>query len=134
MTEIHNPVLTRTISQDRIAAYAEASGDHNPVHLDEEFAATTQFDGIVAHGMILLGYMSDALSQVYGGAWARSGRIRARFRSPARPGDVITVSVEERARHPRDNGTIDVHCIVECRKADPDERTATGDAMLTLTD
>ncbi len=134
MTENTALVLTRTVTQERIAAYAEASGDHNPIHLDAEFAAATQFGGTIAHGMILFGYMSDALSQVYGVAWATSGRMRGRFRAPARPGDVIEVSMEERTRHPRDDGTIDVHCIVECWKADPRERLATGDATLTVTE
>ena len=134
MTETTTPVLTRTVTQERIAAYAEASGDHNPIHLDAEFAATTQFGGTIAHGMILFGYMSDALLQVYGVAWAASGRMRGRFRAPARPGDVVEVSTQERSRHPRDDGTIDVHCIVECWKADPRERLATGDATLTVTE
>lgn len=134
MTETTTPVLTRTVTQERIAAYAEASGDHNPIHLDAEFAATTQFGGTIAHGMILFAYMSDALLQVYGAAWAASGRMRGRFRAPARPGDVVEVSAEERSRHPRDDGTIDVHCIVECWKADPRERLATGDATLTVTE
>lgn len=132
MTESPAPILTRTVTQERIAAYAEASGDHNPVHLDAEFAATTQFSGTIAHGMILFGYMSDALSLVYGAAWATSGRMRARFRAPARPGDTVEVSIQERSRHPRDDGTIDVHCIVECWKAAPRERLATGDATLTV--
>ncbi len=123
----------RPVTQERIDAYAEASGDHNPLHVDPEFGATTQFGGTIAHGMILFGYMSDALSQAYGASWSESGRMRARFRAPARPGDVVTVSVEERGRHPRDDGTIDVHCIVECWKAEPRERLATGDAILTLT-
>ena len=132
MTENAAPVLTRAVTQERIAAYAEASGDYNPVHLDAEFAETTRFGGIVAHGMMLFGYMSDALSQVYGVPWAASGRMRARFRAPARPGDVVEVALQERARHPRDDGTIDVHCIVECWKAEPRERLATGDATLTV--
>ncbi len=132
MAENTGPVFTRTVTQERIAAYAAASGDYNPVHLDAEFAATTQFGGTIAHGMILFGYMSDALSQVYGVPWSASGRMRARFRAPARPGDVVEVSAEERSRHPRDDGTIDVHCIVECWKAEPRERLATGDATLTV--
>ena len=133
MTVNTGPVFTRTVTQERIDAYAEASGDHNPVHLDAEFAATTQFGGTIAHGMILFAYMSDALLQVYGVAWVVSGRMRARFRAPARPGDIVEVSAEERSRHTRDDGTIDVHCIVECWKADPRERLATGDATLTVT-
>ncbi len=123
----------RSVTQERIVAYAEASGDHNPLHIDPEFGATTQFGGNIAHGMMLFGYMSDALTQAYGAAWAVNGRMRARFRAPARPGDIVEVSAEERSRHTRDDGTIDVHCIVECWKADPRERLATGDATLTVT-
>ena len=134
MTTNGDPVLTRMVTQERIAAYAEASGDLNPLHINAEFAAKTQFGGTIAHGMMLLGYMSDALFNAYGAAWAVSGRMRARFRAPARPGDVVTVSVEERGRHPREDGTIDVHCIVECWKAEPRERLSTGDATLTLTE
>ena len=122
----------RSVTQERIDAYAEASGDRNPLHIDPEFGATTQFGGNIAHGMMLFGYMSDALSETYGASWSVSGRMRARFRAPARHGDALTVSVEERGRRPQDDGTIDVHCIVECWKAEPSERLATGDAMLTL--
>ena len=129
---VANIALARSVTQQRIAAYAEASGDHNPIHIDAEFAATTQFGGTIAHGMILFGYMSDALSQSYGTAWAGSGRLRARFRSPARPGDEISITLEERARQPQDDGTIEVRCVVECWKAEPRERLAMGDATLTV--
>ena len=131
--ESSSPIITRTVTQERIAAYAQASGDHNPIHIDAEYAASTQFGGTIAHGMMLFGYMSDALSQLYGGAWASNGRMRARFRAPARPGDIIEVVAEERARHPRDDGTIEVRCVVECWKTDPRERLAIGDAELIAT-
>ncbi len=126
-------VFERSVTQQRIAAYAVASGDHNPLHTDAKFAATTQFGGTIAHGMILFGYMSDALSVSYGAAWAATGSIRARFRAPARPGDHVSVAFQERAREPQRDGTIKVRCIVECWKVEPPERLATGDATLTLT-
>ncbi len=132
MTE--NTTLTRAVTQDRINAYAAVSGDRNRIHIDADFAAATQFGGTIAHGMILFGYLSDALSRTYGAAWDESGRLRARFRSPARPGDQLSITVQERVRETRSDGTIEVRCGVECSKAGTAERLATGDATLTVTE
>ena len=51
------PPVVRTVAQENISLYAHASGDHNPIHLDEEFAARSQFGRIVAHGMLVLAYV-----------------------------------------------------------------------------
>ncbi len=48
------PSVVKTITQTQLNRYAEASGDQNPLHLDAEFAASTQFGGIIAHGMLTL--------------------------------------------------------------------------------
>ena len=84
--------LTRKITQDTINRYAEASGDHNPLHVAPEFAATTQFRGPIAHGMLVLAYVSEGLTGEFGEAWLKSGRLKARFRGAAKPGDTITIS------------------------------------------
>ena len=76
MTVNSGPVLTRTVTQERIDAYAEASGDHNPVHLDAEFAATTQFGGTIASWNILFGYISDPLLQYMCVAWVSAAGWR----------------------------------------------------------
>ncbi|HIE83207.1 MAG TPA: acyl dehydratase, partial [Dehalococcoidia bacterium] len=44
----------REITQDRVNSYAEASGDHNPIHLNEAYAASTRFGTRIAHGMLSL--------------------------------------------------------------------------------
>jgi len=85
-------LLTRQISQDTINRYATASGDHNPLHVDPEYAAGTQFGGTIAHGMLVLAYLSEALTGEFGEAWLKSGRLKARFRGAAKPGDTITIS------------------------------------------
>ena len=54
--------LKRVVRQDRINAYAEASGDHNPIHIDPEFAAKTPLGGTVAHGMLILAYLSEFMT------------------------------------------------------------------------
>jgi acyl dehydratase len=86
------PTLDKHITQEGIRRYAEASLDFNPLHLDQAFAEKSQFGGVVAHGMLLLGFLSELMTRAYGGAWAANGRLKVQFRSPARPGDRVTVT------------------------------------------
>jgi 3-hydroxybutyryl-CoA dehydratase len=84
--------VVKEITQEKINRYAEASGDHNPLHIDPAFAATTQFGGTIAHGMLLLAYISEMMTAAFGARWLPSGRLKVRFRAPARPGDTILTS------------------------------------------
>ncbi len=86
------PPLAKTITQEKIGRYADASGDRNPLHTDPQFAATTQFGGTVAHGMLVLAYLSEMLTLAFGERWVAGGRMKARFRAPARPGDTVTAT------------------------------------------
>jgi 3-hydroxybutyryl-CoA dehydratase len=86
------PELKRLITQEHINLYAEASGDFNPIHLDPEFARKASLEGTIAHGMLILAYVSDFMTGSFGHAWLTGGSLSARFKSPARPGDIITVS------------------------------------------
>ena len=84
--------VAHKVTQAQIARYADATGDHNPLHLDPEFAATTPFGRPVAHGMLVLAFASELLTHSFGRAWLCGGKLRARFRSPVYPGDVVTAS------------------------------------------
>ena len=53
--------LTRTVAEGDLAAFAAVTGDDNPLHLDEAYAATTPFKGRIAHGMLSAGYISAVL-------------------------------------------------------------------------
>lgn len=86
------PPVTKHLTQPQIARYADASGDHNPLHIDPAFAATTQFGGTIAHGMLVLAFVSEMLTAAFGRAWLDSGRLKIRFRAPARPGDTVTAT------------------------------------------
>ena len=86
------PTLVRRIAQERINDYAEASGDHNPIHLDPEFAKKTSLGGTVAHGMLMLAYVSELMTEVFKDRWTRGGHLSARFKGAAYPGDTVTVS------------------------------------------
>ena len=70
-------------------AYAKASGDDNPLHLDPEFAAKTQFGGIIAHGMLPLAFVSEMMTAAHGRDWLESGGLRVRFKGAARVGDRV---------------------------------------------
>ena len=79
----------RAITQRQLNDYAAVSGDDNPLHLDAEFAAGTQFGGIIAHGMLTLAFVSEMLAASLGEHWLASGSLRARFKGAAYPGDVV---------------------------------------------
>ena len=86
------PELKRRVTQEHINLYAQASRDFNPIHIDEEFARKTPLGGTIAHGMLLLAYISQVMTRAFGESWLTGGRLSVRFKSPARPGDTITVS------------------------------------------
>jgi 3-hydroxybutyryl-CoA dehydratase len=90
------PPLSRLVTQEGIRRYAAASGDHNPLHVDEEYARTTPFGGTIAHGMLVLAYLSEMMAAAFGHDWLAGGRLKARFRAPARPGDTLTARAEPR--------------------------------------
>jgi len=90
------PELRRVVTAADIAAYAEAGGDRNPLHLDDAFARSVGFDGVIAHGMFTMGHMATAVT-----AWAGDDavveRITAQFRAPVFMGEEIRVGGTVRA-------------------------------------
>jgi 3-hydroxybutyryl-CoA dehydratase len=101
--------VVRTLSQPRINAYADASGDHNPIHVDEAYARTTPFRGTIAHGMLVLALIGEMMYAAFGDAWCTSGRLKVRFRAPARPGRTVTAS----ARAQKSAGGV-AEYVVQC--------------------
>ena len=82
----------RTVTQDRVTAYAYASGDHNPIHLDEDFAASTRFGQRIAHGMLSLAFVWEMMSLNYPSTWHKGGTVKTRFTSPVVPSEEVSVS------------------------------------------
>ena len=79
----------KNISQHQLDTYADASGDRNPLHLDAAFAEGTQFGGIIAHGMLTLGFVGELMATVFGQDWLNTGALNVRFRGPAYLGDQV---------------------------------------------
>ena len=105
------PSLSKPLTQAKIDAYARASGDFNPIHVDAAFAAATPFGGTIAHGMLLLAYISEMLTAAFGRTWLSAGRLKARFKGVARPGDTLTV--RGRVERAQDEGRR-LFAAVEC--------------------
>ncbi|WP_372624692.1 MaoC family dehydratase [Falsiroseomonas sp.] len=90
--------FTRTLSAADIAAFAELSGDHDPVHTDEAFARTTAFGRIIAHGALVMGLPSATASMMSKRSLERGARgtpvsagyDRVRFIRPVFAGDTLT--------------------------------------------
>jgi acyl dehydratase len=78
----------RVVVREDVTAYADASGDHNPLHQDDAFARSVGFPGVIAHGMFTMGHLAWSVGDWTGpGAELRS--MRAQFRSAVLLGDTI---------------------------------------------
>jgi len=89
--------VTRHIDQRRVVRYAAAARDPNPIHTDPEVAAATEFGRPIAHGMLLLALVSEAMSAAFGERWAAGGRLKVRWRAPAIQPVTVTASATLRS-------------------------------------
>jgi 3-hydroxybutyryl-CoA dehydratase len=88
--------LTKTITDADIRAFAELSGDNNPLHLDDEYAATTRFGRRIAHGMLAASLMSTVLGTKLPGTGTVYLSQNSQFVAPVYPGDTVTARVTVR--------------------------------------
>ncbi|MCI0636920.1 MAG: MaoC family dehydratase N-terminal domain-containing protein [Actinobacteria bacterium] len=93
---------SRVVTREDVKAYADASGDQNPLHQDDAVARAAGFPGVIAHGMFTMGTLASAIVERFGGD-AMLERLGAQFRSPVFVGETIECggsvrSVDERAR------------------------------------
>ncbi len=82
--------LIRTVGASDIEAFAEVTGDNNPVHLDAAYAAGTSFGERIAHGMLSAGYISAVLGTTLPGPGAIYLSQALRFKRPVKIGDSVT--------------------------------------------
>ena len=88
------PNISKCVQREQLVKYSEVSGDKNPIHLSDDFAKTTQFGGIIAHGMLTLAFVSELMTNAFGPDWLRSGCLKVRFKGAAYLGDRLLVSGE----------------------------------------
>jgi len=106
------PRSSRWVTREDVIAYAKASGDHNPLHLDDEVARAAGFDRVIAHGMYTMGTLVSWLVEWLGDPSALI-RLHVNFRAP--------VLVEE-----------NIVCGGRVRSLDPDRRVAVLEVWVTL--
>lgn len=86
--------FSKHVTEQDVALFAAVSGDVNPVHLDETFAAETMFGGRIAHGMLSGAVISAALAMEMPGPGVIYLGQTLRFTRPVRIGDEITAHLE----------------------------------------
>jgi 3-hydroxybutyryl-CoA dehydratase len=86
--------IENTVSEQDVIDFARVSGDHNPLHMDEEYARTTQFKGRIAHGALTASYISAILGNDLPGPGAVFMELNLKFVRPVRIGDKVTSTAE----------------------------------------
>lgn len=109
--------LRKIITDRDIELFAEISTDHNPVHLDDEYANDTIFEGRIAHGMLTAGLISAVIGEQLPGHGTVYLGQSLKFLAPVRPGDmvdaVVTVTDMDIAKR---KVTMDTHCEIDGKK------------------
>ena len=85
------PSLTKHVTVEQIRQYAEASGDRNPIHLDDSFARSAGLPGVIAHGMLTMAFANQMVTDWLGDR-SLLKRLQGRFAGMVLPGDDVTVS------------------------------------------
>ncbi len=117
----------KTITDADIVMFAGVSGDTNPVHLDEDFASKTIFEGRIAHGMLTASLISTVLGTKLPGPGAIYISQNLRFKAPVRAGDTVLASCTvAELDDARGRATFDCRCLVS------DKTVLDGTAVLMV--
>lgn len=120
--------LSKTFTDEDIAAFAELTGDRNPVHLDEEYAAQTRFGRRIAHGMLGASLISAVLANELPGRGTVYLSQTLRFTAPVFLGDTVTARVV--VKHVREDKpvvTLETFCTNQ-----RGERVVEGEAVVLV--
>ena len=113
------------ISKEDLKAYAQASSDHNPIHLDDTFAKEAGFPSVIVHGMLSMAFLADLLLMNYPENKYALKRFQTRFRRVTFPGDILTCEGEAKAQP---DGSFQVSVWIVNQKG---EKTSDGEAIVT---
>lgn len=125
------PELAKVVTREGVAAYAEASGDRNPLHLDDAFARSVGFPGVIAHGMFTMAHLASCLTR-FAGDPAALRRLRVQFRAPVLLGETIVAGGTVRSVDPlARRALLDVWVRVE-RDGRTEDAIRRGEAEVAL--
>ena len=105
------PEIADDVDQDVIDAYADLSGDYNPLHVDVEAGKAAGFGGTIAHGPIALqAFFRAATAWLGSDALPQGSTVKVTYRAPVRPGDSIRCVTRELG-HEDGVAAIDAECV-----------------------
>ena len=119
------PLEKPEITREQLRAYADVSGDVNPIHLDEAFAKQGGFPSVIVHGMISMAFMGDHIRFNFPESDFTLVRMRTRFRKVTFPGDRLTCEGE--VKKVNENNSITVGLRIKNQK---NEITTDGEAEI----
>jgi acyl dehydratase len=93
------PRCAKVVTREDIGAYAEASGDRNPLHLDDAVASAAGFPSVIAHGMFTMAHLASCLVG-WAGEPGSLRRLKVQFRAPVFPGEEIVAGGTVRSLDP----------------------------------
>lgn len=126
------PLVKPPINQDQLRRYAEASGDHNPIHLDEAAARRVGLNGVIAHGMLSMAFMGQFITQQLSAIpSAYLAHLHVRFNGMVRLGDVLTCrgTVQERVSDGHGGEKVSIACQIENQHG---QAVTSGEAVVSL--
>lgn len=109
--------LRKQVTDQDIEMFAQVSTDRNPVHLDDDYARDTIFEGRIAHGMLTAGLISAVIGEQLPGHGTVYLGQSLKFLAPVRPGDMVYAEVKViDIDHAKRRVTLETHCSVDGKK------------------
>jgi 3-hydroxybutyryl-CoA dehydratase len=109
--------VRKVVTDDDIQKFAAVSTDHNPVHMDDDYAQDTIFQGRIEHGMLTAGLVSAVIGELLPGHGTIYMSQNLKFLAPVRPGDLVTAEVEVTGIEiGKRRVQLDCRCIVDGKK------------------
>jgi 3-hydroxybutyryl-CoA dehydratase len=116
--------LRKTVTDEDIEMFAQVSTDRNPVHLDDDYARDTIFEGRIAHGMLTAGLISAVIGEQLPGHGTVYLGQSLKFLAPVRPGDTVVAEVEVIGiEHAKRRVQLSTRCMVNGKKVLAGEAT-----------
>jgi 3-hydroxybutyryl-CoA dehydratase len=118
--------FVKTVTDEDVRLFAQISGDHNPIHLDETYAAQTRFKKRIAHGALLASYISNIIGNEIPGHGSIYLSSSLKFRAPTYIGDTVT-TVATIAAIRADKPIFTLSCVCSNQQ---DEVLCSGEAVV----
>tara|TARA_B100000029_G_C17551148_1_gene950171 strand:- start:900 stop:1304 length:405 start_codon:yes stop_codon:yes gene_type:complete len=120
------------VSDSQIVNYSKTSGDINPIHLDSSYAKNTQFGERIAHGMLIISFISDFMYKNFEEKWIHTGSLKIKFKAPVFINDEIYTEGIIKNMEKKSNFT-KITCSVNCTKQNG-EKVISGITTVNLED